>query len=338
MQLDEEKFMDIFEDKVILVTGGTGSFGKKFTEIILKEYNPKKVIIYSRDEFKHFEMQKQFEDYFKEYEGELRFFIGDVRDKKRLNRAMNGVDYIVHAAALKQVPALEYNPDEAIKTNVFGAMNIIDCAIENQVESVIALSTDKACNPINLYGASKLCSDKLFIAGNHYVGGSKPRFAVVRYGNVIGSRGSVIPFFLEIRKTGLLPITDPQMTRFLITLEQGVRFVIKSFEIMYRGEIFVPKIPSMNIMDIAEAIAPNCKTEIIGIRPGEKLHEVMISEDDARNTVELEDCYVIKPAFQWWDDKHHRGKPIPDGFRYASDTNTQWLSKEDLQEMIKEWL
>jgi UDP-N-acetylglucosamine 4,6-dehydratase len=299
----------------------------------LKEHNPKKLIIYSRDEFKQFEMQKQFS----RHEEKLRFFIGDVRDKERLNRAMHGVDFVVHAAALKQVPAMEYNPAEAIKTNILGAMNVIDCAIENRVEKVIALSTDKACNPINLYGATKLCSDKLFVAGNHYVGGEKPRFSVVRYGNVVGSRGSVIPFFLEKKKTGVLPITDKRMTRFWITLEQGVKFVIRCFSLMYGGEIFVPKIPSMNIMDLAAAIAPECKTEIVGIRPGEKLHEVMISEDDARNTVELEDCYVIQPAFHWWDQNNHpKGKPVPDGFRYSSDTNPSWLSIEELKKMIEQ--
>lgn len=325
----------IFENKNILITGGTGSFGKKFTQIVVTEYNPKKVIVYSRDEFKQFEMHKQFI----QYEEKLRFFIGDVRDKERLNRAMHGVDFVVHAAALKQVPAMEYNPAEAVKTNILGAMNVIDCAIENRVTKVVALSTDKACNPINLYGATKLCSDKLFVAGNHYVGGEKPRFSVVRYGNVVGSRGSVIPFFLEKRKTGVLPITDKRMTRFWITLEQGVRFVIKAFERMFGGEIFVPKIPSMKITDLAEAIAPECKMEIVGIRPGEKLHEVMISEDDARNTVELEDCYIIQPAFHWWDRNNHpQGKSVPEGFRYASDTNEKWLTKKELKEMIREFV
>ncbi len=323
----------VFDNKVILVTGGTGSFGKKFCEIVLQEYSPKKIIIYSRDEFKQFEMQKTF----KENDGKIRYFIGDVRDKDRLKRAFQGVDYVVHAAALKQVPAMEYNPDEAIKTNVIGAMHVIDCAIENRVEKIIALSTDKACNPINLYGATKLCSDKLFVAGNHYVGEGKTRFAVVRYGNVIGSRGSVIPFFLEKKKIGVLPITDPKMSRFWITLEQGVRFVIKNFERMHGGELFIPKIPSMNIMDLAAAIAPEVKIKFVGIRPGEKLHEVMISEDDARNTVELEDCYVIRPAFQWWDtDNYAQGKPVTENFRYSSDSNQQRLTKAELREIIKE--
>lgn len=325
----------MFQDKTVLITGGTGSFGKKFTEIVLREHNPQKVIIYSRDEFKQFEMHKQF----MQFEDRLRFFIGDVRDKERLNRAMHGVKYVVHAAALKQVPAMEYNPAEAIKTNILGAMNIIDSAIANRVEKIIALSTDKACNPINLYGATKLCSDKLFVAGNHYVGGDKPRFSVVRYGNVIGSRASVIPLFMEKRKTGRIPITDSRMTRFWITLEQGVRFVIKSFEKMHGGEIFVPKIPSMKITDLAATIAPECKMEVIGIRPGEKLHEVMISEDDARNTVELEDCYIIQPVFHWWSSANHsQGKPVSDGFRYSSDTNERRLTKKELEKMAKEWL
>jgi len=325
-----------FDNKVVLITGGTGSFGKKFTETLLNEHKVRKIIIYSRDEFKQFEMHKSFI----EHEHKLRFFIGDVRDRERLNRAMNGVDYVVHAAALKHVPAMEYNPAEAIKTNIIGAMNIIDCSIENKVEKVIALSTDKACNPINLYGATKLCSDKLFVAGNNYVGAGKPRFAVVRYGNVVGSRGSVIPFFLKKKRDdGVLPITDPKMTRFWITLEQGVNFVIKSFERMYGGEIFVPKIPSMKITDLAEAIAPECKTEIVGIRPGEKLHEVMISGDDARNTVELENCYVIQPAFHWWDRSNHAlGRSVAEDFSYRSDLNDKWLSKNELREITKEWL
>lgn len=326
--------MSIFDGKTILITGGTGSFGQKIIEIICNECHPKKVIIYSRDEFKQFKMQQQINS---ERQDMLRFFIGDVRDKERLSRAMRNVDYVVHAAALKQVPAMEYNPSEAIKTNILGAMNIIDCAIEQKVEKVVALSTDKACNPINLYGATKLCSDKLFIAGNHYVGDEKTRFSVVRYGNVIGSRGSVIPFFKEKSKTGVLPITDNRMTRFWITLEQGARFVINCFERMKGGEVFVPKIPSMKISDLAKAIAPHCKIEIIGIRPGEKLHEVMISEDDARTTIELDDCYVIQPAFHWWGKSNHiDAKPVADGFRYSSDNNNDWTSVKQLREMIKE--
>lgn len=324
----------IFDNAVILITGGTGSFGRKFTEIICNEYSPKKVIIYSRDELKQYEMQELFNTF--NYDM-LRFFIGDVRDKERLGRAIHGVDYVVHAAALKQVPAMEYNPSEAIKTNILGAMNVIDCAIEKKVKKVIALSTDKACNPINLYGATKLCSDKLFIAGNNYVGGEKPRFSVVRYGNIVSSRGSVIPFFKTKSKSGVLPITDEKMTRFWLTLDQGVRFVIKSFERMFGGEIFVPKIPSMKIVDLAKAIAPQCKIKVIGIRPGEKLHEMMISEDDARNTVELDDSYVIQPAFQWWGKSNHsNAKPVLDGFKYGSDANNKWVSVEQLREMIKE--
>jgi len=267
----------------------------------------------------------------------IRFFLGDVRDRERLERAFNGVDIVVHAAALKQVPAMEYNPSEAIKTNINGAMNIIEAAIDKGVKRIVALSTDKACNPINLYGATKLCSDKLFISGNSYAGSRDTRFAVVRYGNVVGSRGSVVPFFKEKAREGVLPITDDRMTRFWITLEQGVRFVIKSFERMHGGELFVPKIPSMNIMDLAKAIAPDCKTKVVGIRPGEKLHEVMISEDDARQTLELDDCYVIQPAFQWWSRTNHaKGKAVPEGFSYSSDKNKEWLTIKQLQAMIKE--
>ncbi|NLB88287.1 MAG: UDP-N-acetylglucosamine 4,6-dehydratase (inverting), partial [Syntrophomonadaceae bacterium] len=255
-------------------------------------------------------------------------------------RAMDGVDYVVHAAALKQVPAAEYNPIEAIKTNIGGAENIVNVAIDRGVKKVIALSTDKACNPINLYGATKLCSDKLFIAGNAYAGSKETRFAVVRYGNVVGSRGSVIPFFLKCKEQGVIPITDPRMTRFWITLEQGVNFVLKSFERMQGGELFVPKIPSMNIMDLAKAVAPECEIKIVGIRPGEKLHEYMISEEDARNTVEYEDYYVIQPEFTWWSkDKYinqNGGKKLPDGFSYNSKNNTKWLTVEELREIIKE--
>src|SRR3989339_794415 len=317
-----------FNNKVILVTGGTGSFGKKFTQIILDEYNPKKIIIFSRDELKQFEMAQQLE----KHKDKVRFFIGDVRDRDRLMRAFHGVDYVVHAAALKQVPAMEYNPSEAIKTNVMGALNIIDVAINSGVIKVVALSTDKACNPINLYGATKLCSDKLFVAANSYSGENGTKFAVVRYGIVVGSRGSVVPFFREKAKTGVLPITDKRMTRFWITLEQGVRFVINKFEKMYGGELFVPKIPSMNIMDFAKAIAPKCRTEIVGIRPGEKLHEVMISSDDARNTIELGDCYVIQPAFNWWSKNNNiKHKKVAENFCYRRNTTIQWLTIPDLQ-------
>jgi UDP-N-acetylglucosamine 4,6-dehydratase len=331
----KEKIMKkhIFDGAVVLVTGGTGSFGKKFIETVLRESTPRKIIVFSRDELKQYEMAQQFS----RSEETMRFFIGDVRDKDRLMRAFNGVDYVVHAAALKQVPAMEYNPSEAIKTNVIGAMNIIDAAINSRVKKVIALSTDKACNPINLYGATKLCSDKLFVAANSYSGKDGTKFAVVRYGNVVGSRGSVVPFFKAKMKEGVLPITDERMTRFWITLEQGVRFVVKNFTRMHGGEIFVPKIPSMNIMDLVQAIAPGYKTKTVGIRPGEKLHEVMISLDDSRNTIEFADCYVIQPAFYWWSDKNHAdGKKVPEGFYYSSDTNQQWLTIPQLQKMIKE--
>jgi len=321
--------MNIFKDKVILITGGTGSFGKKFAKIVLDEFDPAKLIIYSRDELKQFEMQQEYDKY-----ENIRFFIGDVRDRERLMRALHGVDYIVHAAALKQVPAMEYNPTEAIKTNILGAMNVIEASLDSKVKKVIALSTDKACNPINLYGATKLCSDKLFVAANSYAGKDGTKFAVVRYGNVVGSRGSVIPFFKKKREEGVLPITHAEMTRFFITLEQGVRFVVSGFERMSGGEIFIPKIPSVKILDIAKAIAPDCKTKIVGIRPGEKLHEVMISEDDSRNTKELDDCYVIQPAFNWWDkDNHILGRNVSDGFRYSSDKNDRWLSIQEVQEM-----
>lgn len=323
--------MNLFKNKIILVTGGTGSFGRKFSEIVLKEFDPRKIIIYSRDEYKQFQMQQQFKHY-----KNIRFFIGDVRDKDRLLRAFVGVDYVVHAAALKQVPAMEYNPAEAVKTNIIGAMNVIEAALDRKVKKVIALSTDKACNPINLYGATKLCADKLFVAANSYSGKGGTNFSVVRYGNVVGSRGSVVPFFKEKRKEGVLPITDPKMTRFWITLDQGVRFVIKSFKRMQGGEIFIPKIPSMNIVNLAKAIAPESKIEIIGIRPGEKMHEVMISEDDAKNTKELKDYYVIEPAFHWWNrGHHHKGKRVLASFKYASNTNERWLTPEELRVMVR---
>jgi len=273
----------MLNDRVVLITGGTGSFGKKCTEIILRCYKPKRLIIFSRDELKQFEMAQIFSE--RDYSC-IRYFIGDVRDKERLYRALHGVDYVIHAAALKQVPAAEYNPFEAVKTNILGAQNVINVAIDNEVKRVIALSTDKAANPINLYGATKLCSDKLFITGNVYVGRDQTNFSVVRYGNVIGSRGSVIPFFLKQRETGVLPITDMRMTRFWLTLEQGVEFVLKCLERMVGGELFVPKIPSMRIVDLAKAICPECELRPVGIRPGEKLHEIMISTDDARSTVE----------------------------------------------------
>jgi len=324
----------MLNDKVVLVTGGTGSFGKKFTEIVLSRYKPRKLIIFSRDELKQFEMRDQFgEDRYPN----IRYFIGDVRDRERLYRAFDGVDIVVHAAALKQVPAAEYNPSEAVKTNVLGAMNVIDAAIDCNVKQVIALSTDKAANPINLYGATKLCSDKLFVAANNYSGHHGTRFGIVRYGNVVGSRGSVIPFFLKMRETGVLPITDERMTRFWITLEQGVDFVLASLERMRGGEIFVPKIPSMRVTDLARAIAPECEIKIVGIRPGEKLHEVMVPEDDAHHTLEYDDHFAILPTFHEWSAEvyiaKNGGKLCPDDFRYSSDTNTRWLAAEELRAM-----
>ena len=320
-----------WNDKVVLVTGGTGSFGKKFIEIMLKEFHPGKLIVYSRDEQKQHEMRQMG------YQHEsLRYFIGDIRDQERLRRAFQGVDYVVHAAALKQVPACEYNPMEAVKTNILGSSNVIDAALDANVSRVIALSTDKAVNPINLYGATKLAAEKLFVQSNAYAGGRETRFACVRYGNVVGSRGSVVPVFLRQRKTGKITITDERMTRFWISLEQGVRFVIGCLEQMYGGEVFVPKIPSMKVIDLAKAIAPNCKVEMIGIRPGEKLHEVLISEDEARTVVELDDMYVVQPAAALWFGREweSKGKKISDDFRYASNTNTDWLDIEDIQEFI----
>jgi len=324
----------MFNEKTILITGGTGSFGKKCTEIILRQYKPKRLIVFSRDELKQFEMAQQFPD--TKFEC-MRFFIGDVRDKERMYRAFHGVDYVIHAAALKQVPAAEYNPFEAVKTNILGAQNVINVSIDQGVQKVIALSTDKAANPINLYGATKLCSDKLFIAGNSYRGNDNTVFSVVRYGNVAGSRGSVIPFFLKCRKDGILPITDPRMTRFWITLEQGVNFVLGCLEKMVGGELFVPKLPSMNIMDLAGVIAPECKTEIIGIRPGEKLHEVMIPKDDARRTLEYDGHYVIQPDFRFWSRRfnNNSGKPVVEDFEYCSGTNPWQLSFDEMKEIIK---
>jgi UDP-N-acetylglucosamine 4,6-dehydratase len=322
----------MLDDKSILITGGTGSFGKECTGTILKRYKPKKVIIFSRDELKQFQMQQKYP--VSAYPC-MRYFIGDVRDQERVLRAFSSVDYVIHAAALKQVPAAEYNPFEAVKTNVLGAQNVINAAIDQNVKRVIALSTDKAANPLNLYGATKLCSDKLFIAGNAYVGRDQTRFAVVRYGNVVGSRGSVIPFFMEKRMGGVVPITDPRMTRFWITLAQGVDFVLKSLERMVGGEIFVPKIPSMNIMDLVEAICPECKTEIVGIRPGEKLHEVMVPRDEAVNTVDKNDHYVIKPAFWFFERRFNNGngKPVPEGFEYNSGDNTWRLTVEEMKKI-----
>ena len=321
-----------WHNQVILLTGGTGSFGKKFTEIMLREYYPEKLIIFSRGELKQHEMRLSGFDH-----PSLRYFIGDVRDRDRLYRAMDGVDIVVHAAALKQVPACEYNPIEAVKTNINGAVNVIDAAIDNEVEKVMAISTDKAVYPVNLYGATKLVAEKLFVQGNVYVGKRRTRFSVVRYGNVVGSRGSVIPLFLEQKRTGRITITDERMSRFWITLEQGVRFVISCIERMQGGEIFVPKIPSMRITDLAEVIAPGAEREIIGIRPGEKLHECLITEEEARHAREFDTHFVIEPEYPFWSkDNLDGGRPLPEGFRYTSDTNTWWLKKEELRKMIED--
>jgi len=319
-------------EKIILLTGGTGSFGQKFVEVMLKEYNPKTIRIFSRDELKQWEMAQKFN-----HEKILRFFIGDIRDKERLERAMDGVDIVVHAAALKQVPLCEYNPFEAVKTNILGAQNVIEAALDNNVERVMAISTDKAVNPVNLYGATKMCMEKLVIAANSYVGPKRQtKMSCVRYGNVVGSRGSVIPLFKKQRQTGRITITDPRMTRFWITLEQGVKFVINCIEKMHGGEIFVPKIPSMRIMDLAKAIAPECEIEFIGIRPGEKIHECLLTEDQARHSIEFEDFFVIEPEHPWWNaERWSGGKRLPEGFRYTSDTNTQWLSIEELKKMVE---
>ncbi len=325
-----------WSDTSVLITGGTGSLGNQLTGHLLGLPNPpKRLVIYSRDELKQFEMQQKFslQDH-----PQMRYFIGDVRDQPRLERAFEGIDVVIHAAALKHVPAAEYNPMEAIKTNILGASNVIDSAINTGVRRVVALSTDKAASPINLYGATKLCSDKLFVAGNSYVGAKKTRFSVVRYGNVVGSRGSVIPFFLKMRATGRLPITDVRMTRFWITLEQAVAFTLNSLDIMEGGEIFVPRIPSMRVTDLATAVAPECEIDVIGIRPGEKLHEVMIPEDESRNTVRLENYYAILPAHFGLDvNKYmarHNAAPCADGFCYSSDRNDDWITVEKLREML----
>jgi UDP-N-acetylglucosamine 4,6-dehydratase len=317
----------------ILVTGGTGSFGRRFTDLVLKNYSPHKLIIFSRDELKQHEMRQAFPD---DASSPMRYFIGDVRDRERLQRAFRDVDIVIHAAALKQVPACEYNPFEAIQTNVMGAKNVIDAALDQKVKKVLAISTDKAVSPVNLYGATKLCAEKMFVQANSYSGEEGTRFSCSRYGNVVGSRGSVIPVFTEQRKTGTITITDPRMTRFWLTLDQGIEFVIRSIDRMHGGEIFVPKIPSMNILDLAKVVAQDCKIEHVGIRPGEKLHEVLISEDEARHTVELEDAYVIEPAHPWWRVENSGGAPpLAEGFRYASDTNTEWLSDDALRRLIE---
>jgi UDP-N-acetylglucosamine 4,6-dehydratase len=318
-------------NKVVLVTGGTGSFGKKFLQVMLKEYHPAKIIVFSRDELKQHEMRVAGYD-----DPTLRYFIGDIRDEQRLLRAFSGVDVVIHAAALKQVPACEYNPMEAIKTNILGSSNVIDAAIDTGVKRVVALSTDKAVNPVNLYGATKLAAEKLIVQSNAYAGGRDARFSCVRYGNVVGSRGSVVPVFLKQRESGHVTVTDDRMTRFWISLEQGVRFVIQAAENMHGGEVFVPKIPSMRVVDLARAIAPEARIDIIGIRPGEKLHEVLISDDEARQTVELPDMYVVQPAESLWfgRDWESKGKMLPDGFRFASNTNDRWLNVDQIRQII----
>jgi len=318
----------MFKGKTVLVTGGTGSFGKKFTEIALKYGRPKKLIIFSRDEMKQYEMRKEF------HQENIRYFIGDVRDADRLHRAFHGVDTIIHAAALKIVPAGEYDPFEVVKTNIIGAENVINIAIDNGVKQVVALSTDKAVNPINLYGATKLCAEKMFISANNYSPfGTK--FSVVRYGNVIGSRGSVVPLFKECAATGTIPVTDRRMTRFWMTLEEGVRFVLSSLRQMKGGEIFIPKIPSMKITDLARALAPHCQIKTIGIRPGEKLHEILITDDDARYTVDCPDRYIIYPEVVYGRRKKIAGKKLPGGFEgYRSDNNTAWLSVKELHHLV----
>jgi len=324
----------MLNNKSVLITGGTGSFGQKCTKIILEKFKPKKLIIFSRDELKQWEMAAQFPDSIYDC---MRYFIGDVRDIERLNRALRGVDYVIHAAALKQVPTLEYNPFEAIKTNIIGAQNVINASIDQGVKKVIALSTDKAANPINLYGATKLCSDKLFIAGNAYTRRDETVFSVVRYGNVLGSRGSVIPVFLKQLKTGVLTVTDSRMTRFWITLDQGVHFVLQCLDQMVGGELFVPKIPSMKIMDLARAIGPDCEIKVIGIRAGEKLHEVMITKDDARRTLDTGDFYIIQPFFYFWDRRSNwtNARKVSEDFEYNSGKNSHFLSVEDMKKLVE---
>jgi UDP-N-acetylglucosamine 4,6-dehydratase/5-epimerase len=321
-----------WNEKVVLITGGTGSFGRKFVEVMLREFHPAKLIVFSRDELKQHEMRVAgFDD------PALRYFIGDVRDEARLRRAMNGVQVVVHAAALKQVPACEYNPNEAILTNIIGGRNVIEAALDNDVERVMALSTDKAVNPVNLYGATKLAAEKLFVQSNAYAGGKGTRFACVRYGNVVGSRGSVVPVFLQQRGTGTVTITDERMTRFWLSLEQGVRFTISAIEQMQGGEVFVPKIPSMKVADLARAIAPGCQLQHIGIRAGEKLHEVLVSEDEARHTVELSDRYVVQPPEDLWFGHtwSQQGKRLPEGFSYASDKNEHWLTVDEIRDLVQ---
>lgn len=320
-----------WNEQVVLVTGGTGSFGKKFVQMMLAEYHPAKLIIFSRDELKQHEMRVAGIIH-----PSLRYFIGDVRDVDRLRRAMHGVDIVVHAAALKQVPACEYNPMEAIKTNILGSSNVVEAALDAGVKKVLALSTDKAVNPVNLYGATKLAAEKLLIQSNSYAGGLATRFSCVRYGNVVGSRGSVVPIFLQQRNAGKLTITDERMTRFWLTLEQGVRFVISCIEKMHGGEVFVPKIPSMKIVDLAKAIAPGADLEVVGIRPGEKLHEVLISEDESRSAIEIEGMYIVQPSQSAWfgHEWKNEGSALPAGFRFGSDNNPNWLSISQIREMV----
>lgn len=324
----------MFDNKSILITGGTGSFGNQFTQYVLNHYNPRKVVIYSRDEYKQYKMANTF----KEHDGKMRFFIGDVRDKERLLRAFDGVDYVVHAAAMKQVPACEYNPIEAVKTNIDGAINIINTALDTGVSRIVALSTDKAVNPINLYGGTKLVSDKMFTAANAYSGGKDIRFTIVRYGNVAGSRGSVIPYFRNLIEKGekSLPITDYRMTRFWISLEQGIELVIKALQLSQGGETFISKIPSFKITDLAQAILPGCEMPEVGIREGEKLHEVMVTHDDSSHTYEYDDSYIIYPNYTWWDESRilPNGKPVEQGFEYSSGTNREWLHIDELKERL----
>jgi UDP-N-acetylglucosamine 4,6-dehydratase/5-epimerase len=324
----------MLNDATILITGGSGSFGNKFVEMTLARFNPKKIIVFCRDEMKQWEMGNKYST-----DGRVRFFIGDVRDKERLYRACSGVDYIIHAAAGKIVPTAEYNPFEYIKTNINGAMNVIDCAIDQKVKRVVALSTDKACNPVNLYGATKLCSDKLFISGSNYIGTQDTRFAIVRYGNVLGSRGSIIPFFQAKAATGVIPVTDARMTRFLITLDKAVKMVWHALEDCKGGEVYVRKCPSMKITEMASAIAPGVRQEMVGIRPGEKLHEIMISVEDARYTYEYETHYKILPIINDWHldpERRAGGKLCVEGFSYTSDTNTEWMPREELADWLKQ--
>lgn len=321
--------MNMFKNKVILLTGGTGSFGNKFTEIMLKDHDPKAIRIFSRGEKKQLDMANKFND------DRLRFFIGDVRDSSRLHRAMYDVDIVVHAAALKQVPACEYNPIEAIRTNVDGAVNVIDAALDNNVKKVMAISTDKAVHPVNLYGATKMTAEKLFVQANSYAGAQDTKFSCIRYGNVIGSRGSVIPLFLKQKEEGVLTITDPDMTRFWLTIEKGVNFVIDSIGKMKGGEIFIPKIQSMKIVDLAESIAPGAKKKIIGIRPGEKIHEILMTCDESRHSKEFKNCFVIEPEYPFWDENNlNGGKKVANGFTYSSDNNSEWLTQKELKNIV----